>query len=96
MATFDEVQDINTLEKSKFIETSGGNVALNIKTEDPLDVAGTVSINEPVSVDDNGGSITVDDGGTTLSIDDGGSSITIDGGSTQGMAAVRVFVDFPL
>lgn len=51
-----------------------------------ITVDGTVSVTEPVSIDDNGGSLTVDDGGTTLSIDDGGSSITIDGQSTQGVA----------
>jgi len=48
-------------------------------------VSGTVEINEPVSVDDNGGSLTVDGTvavssvGGTVEIIDGGGSITVDG-----------------
>lgn len=60
----------------------------------PVPVSGTVSVNEPVSVDDNGGSLTVDgtvavtqstspwvigDGGSSISVDDSGGSLTVDG-----------------
>jgi len=59
-----------------------------------LTTAPTITITEPISVDDNGGSLTVDDGGSSLtvdgtvtvtepvSVDDNGGSLTVDGAVT--------------
>lgn len=54
----------------------------------PVPVSGTVSVSEPVSVDDNGGSLTVD-GSVSVSnfptvqpVDDNGGSLTVDGSVT--------------
>jgi hypothetical protein len=50
--------------------------AADVSTENPLpvnDAGGTLS------VDDGGGAISVDDNGSTLSVDDGGGSLTVDG-----------------
>jgi hypothetical protein len=50
-----------------------------------MPIGGTVTVNQPVAVTDNNGSLTVDgtitiqDGGNVISIDDGGGSITVDG-----------------
>jgi hypothetical protein len=41
--------------------------------------APTVTVAEPLSIDDDGGSLTVDDGGASLSVDDNGGSLTVDG-----------------
>jgi hypothetical protein len=53
-----------------------------------ITVDGTVTIQEPLSVDDNGGSLTVDDGGGSLTVDftrpvpvtDNGGNLSIDDG----------------
>src|SRR5574339_17152 len=70
-------------------------------------VSGTVSVTEPVSVDDNGGSLTVDGtvavssvGGTVtiqepLSVDDNGGSLTVDTPETEGSAVSGGHVVFP-
>lgn len=42
-------------------------------------VSGTVTVAEPVSVDDNGGSLTVDPFGGSMTVADGGGSLTVDG-----------------
>lgn len=80
----------------KYKDMGDGTYALIIQVG-----GGAVSVSEPVSVDDNGGSLTVDDGGLSLTVDgtvavsavagnvtvvDGGGSLTVDdGGTTLGV-----------
>lgn len=71
-------------------------------------VSGTVSVTEPVSVDDNGGSLTVDGtvavssvGGTVtiqepLSVDDNGGSLTVDGTVAVSSVGGTVTIQEPL
>jgi hypothetical protein len=71
-------------------------------------VSGTVSVVEPVSVDDNGGSLTVDGtvavssvGGTVtiqepLSVDDNGGSLTVDGTVAVSAVGGTVTIQEPL
>jgi len=66
-----------------------------------LKTSGTVGVTEPVSVDDNGATLSVDDGGaaisvddngSTLSIDDGGGVITVDGAVTANVPASELHI----
>jgi len=67
---------------------------LRVSNVDTVTVSGSVTVQEPLSIDDNGGSITVDgtvdvgntplpisDNGGSITIDDGGGSITVDASS---------------
>lgn len=57
-------------------------VEIKNDTGNPIPVSGTVSVNQPVAVTDNG---------STLSIDDGGGSITVDGTVTANITGTPTF-----
>lgn len=75
-------------------DVSVGTVEVKNDEGDPIPVSGTVSVNEPVSVDDNGGSLTVDGpltdaelratavpvdaSGTPVPVTDNGGALTVD------------------
>ena len=61
--------DIASLQNSGH-QTKANSISVAIASDQSaIPVSGTVSVTEPVSVDDNGGSLTVDDGGLSLTVD---------------------------